>query len=155
MKAIYPGTFDPITIGHLDVIKRALKLFGSLVIAVLENSAKNRLFTVDERLEMIGEVTEDLDVEVVAFSGLLVDFAKEKKTNVVVRGLRAISDFESEFQMALYNRDLGKLESVFLMTEKEYFYLSSSSIKEIAGHGGDVSKYVPPAVAKRLKDKIA
>jgi pantetheine-phosphate adenylyltransferase len=155
MKAIYPGTFDPITSGHLDVIKRALKLFDSLVVAVLENQSKQCLFRVDERLEMIRQTTRGMNVEAVSFSGLLVDFAKSHGIKVVVKGLRALSDFESEFQMALFNRDLGSLESVFLMTEKEYFYLSSSSIKEIASHGGDVSKYVPPEVAQALKRKLS
>jgi pantetheine-phosphate adenylyltransferase len=153
MKAIYPGAFDPITSGHLDVIKRALQLFDSLVVAVLENSSKKGLFSVDERLEMIRHATKGMNVEAVSFSGLLADFAERHGTKVVVRGLRALSDFESEFQMALFNRDLGGLESVFLMTEKEYFYLSSSSIKEIASHGGDISKYVPAFVADKLRKR--
>ncbi|MFW5891680.1 MAG: pantetheine-phosphate adenylyltransferase [Nanoarchaeota archaeon] len=152
--AIYPGTFDPITNGHLDIIKRGLKLFKRVIVAVSDNKNKNVLFSVDERVKMIREVCKDMDVEVDSFDGLLVDFLKKKKCNIVIRALRAVSDFEYEFQMAVVNKDLDpELETIFLMTNKEYFYLSSSVVKEISLAKGKVSNLVPGIVEKELMKK--
>lgn len=153
--AIYPGTFDPITYGHVDVIKRALKIFDSIIVAVGENKDKNPLFSAKERVEMIREVTKGMNVEVESFGGLLADYAKKKKCNRIIRSLRAVSDFEYEFQMNVLNRQMNpNLETLFLMTDKEYFYLSSSAVKELARKNADVSKLVPVAVEKRLKKKL-
>lgn len=154
--AIYPGTFDPITNGHLSILSRALKIFDKVVIAILNNPQKVPLFTLDERISMIRDVLRSLsNVEVDSFEGLLVDYVIMKKTNVVVRGLRALSDFEHEFQMALMNRKLNReVQSIFLMTDYKWFYTSSTIIKEAAGFGGDVSGLVPPLVCARLKEKF-
>lgn len=152
--AIYPGSFDPITNGHLDIIKRGLKVFDKLVVAVAESEQKNCLFSVDERKEMIRQVCKGMNVEVDSFKGLLVDYLKKKKCSIVIRALRAISDFENEFQMAITNRKLDPgIEIVFLMTDREYFYLSSSMIKEIAKHNGDITAFVPKLVEDKLKEK--
>jgi pantetheine-phosphate adenylyltransferase len=153
---IYPGTFDPITNGHLSIITRALKIFDKLVVAILNNPQKVPLFTLKERVAMIKEVLKDqLNLEVDSFSGLLVDYVVKKKTNVVIRGLRALSDFEYEFQMALMNRKLNReVQSIFLMTDYKWFYTSSTIIKEAASLGGDVSGLVPPTVCKKLKEKF-
>lgn len=150
--AIYPGSFDPITNGHLDVIERASRLFDHLVIAVANNSEKRPLFSADERVRLIGESVAGLpNVEVTSFRGLLVDFAGSRGAMAVVRGLRAVTDFEYEFQMALMNRTLrDDLETVFLAAREEYTYLSSRIIKEVARLGGDVSRMVPSAVALAL-----
>lgn len=151
--AIYPGSFDPITNGHLDIIRRALSIFDRLVVAVADNSNKKHLFSVKERMDMIRKATESLPVDVDSFDGLLVDYLKKKDVHTIVRSLRANSDFESEFQMAVVNRELDKdIESVFLMTDKEYFYLSSSAVKEVARHGGDVSHWVHDSVREKLRE---
>jgi len=153
---IYPGTFDPITNGHISIISRALKIFDRLVIAILNNPQKLPLFTMEERIQMIREVLKDQrHVEVDSFSGLLVDYVIQKKTNVVIRGLRALSDFEYEFQMALMNRKLNReVQSIFLMTDYKWFYTSSTIIKEAASLGGEVSGLVPPIVCRKLKQKF-
>ena len=155
MLAIYPGSFDPITNGHLDIIQRAACLFDHLIVAVLENPSKQPLFTVEERMEMIRESTGDLgNVEVASFYGLLVDYAKVKEAGAIVRGLRAISDFEFEFQLAAMNHKLyPDVETVFMMTNTEYSFLSSSAIREAASFGGCVAGLVPPVVVKQLKKK--
>lgn len=153
---IYPGTFDPITNGHISVISRALKIFDRLVIAILNNPQKVPLFSMEERIQMIHEVLKDQrHVEVDSFNGLLVDYVIQKKTNVVIRGLRALSDFEYEFQMALMNRKLNReVQSIFLMTDYKWFYTSSTIIKEAASLRGDVSGLVPPIVCRKLKQKF-
>ncbi len=153
---IYPGTFDPITNGHISVVSRALKIFDRLVIAILNNPNKLPLFSMEERIHMIREVLKDQrHVEVDSFNGLLVDYVIQKKTNVVIRGLRALSDFEYEFQMALMNRKLNReVQSIFLMTDYKWFYTSSTIIKEAASLGGDVSGLVPPIVCKKMKEKF-
>ena len=153
---IYPGTFDPITNGHISVVSRALKIFDRLVIAILNNPHKVPLFSMEERIQMIREVLKDQrHLEVDTFNGLLVDYVIQKKTNVVIRGLRALSDFEYEFQMALMNRKLNReVQSIFLMTDYKWFYTSSTIIKEAASLGGDVSGLVPPIVCKKLKQKF-
>jgi len=153
---IYPGTFDPFTNGHISIISRALKIFDRLVIAILNNPQKLPLFTMEERIQMIREVLKDQrHVEVDSFNGLLVDYVIQKKTNVVIRGLRALSDFEYEFQMALMNRKLNReVQSIFLMTDYKWFYTSSTIIKEAASLGGDVSGLVPAVVCKKLKQKF-
>ncbi len=157
--AIYPGTFDPITNGHLDIIKRALKLFDRLIVAIGENPAKKPLFTLEERILMINEAIKDLPernlIEVDSFSGLLVEYAKSKGAVAIIRGLRAVSDFEYELQLALMNRKLSNsIDTVFLMPSLKWIFLSSSIIKEAAKFGGDVSDLVPPIVVKKLKEKF-
>ena len=154
--AIYPGSFDPMTLGHLDVIKRASQMFDQLTVSVLDNKAKNALFSVEERVSILKEATKDLpNVTVDSFSGLLVDYAKQKDIHVSVRGLRAVTDFEYELQIAQTNRKLseGALDTVFLTTSLEYAYLSSSSVKEIAAFHGDISQLVPDFVAKLVYEK--
>jgi len=153
--ALYPGTFDPITNGHLDIIARALTMFDRVIVTVARNTTKTPLFTADERLELIRSVLNNDDrVEVELFDGLLIDFAMKRQVTAIVRGLRAVSDFEYEFQMALMNRKLGeKVETVFLMPNEKYTYLNSSIIREIARFGGDVSDFVPPAVQEALVRK--
>ena len=154
-KAIYPGSFDPITFGHLDVIKRAARLFDELWVAVAENSEKDALFSLPERLDMIHHCVKGMkNVRVIHFSNLLVEFCKKKKIDVIVRGLRAISDFEFEFQMALTNKKLyDNLETVFMMAKENFSYLSSRMIKEIAALGGSVKPFVPDLVRRRLEGK--
>ena len=154
--AIYPGTFDPITNGHLSVVNRALKIFDKLVIAILTNPAKKPLFTLEERIYMIEEAVQNgANIEVDTFDGLLVDYAVQKETNVIVRGLRALSDFEHEFQTALMNRKLNReVQSIFLMTDYKWFYTSSTIIKEAASFNGDVSGLVPELVNQKLKQKF-
>src|SRR6266576_250099 len=156
-RAIYPGSFDPITHGHLDVIERARKLFDEVTVAVAHNDEKQPLFTLQERLDLLQETVGTIDnVQIAKFDGLLVDFAVAQKASAVIRGLRAVSDFEFEFQMALMNRKLqGTVETIFLMPKEEYTYLSSRLVKEIARLGGDVSKFVPVAVAKALRQKFS
>ena len=153
--AIYPGSFDPITNGHLDILERALKLFDKVVITIARNSAKNPLFTEKERIALIHKATKDYrNVEVDSFDGLLVRYVQKKNAIAVVRGLRAMTDFEYELQMALMNRKLDeKMETVFLMPNEKYTYLSSNFVREIARLGGDVSKFVPPVVLKALQQK--
>ncbi len=152
-KAIYPGSFDPVTYGHLDVIHRASTMFDELVVSVLNNKAKSPLFSAEERVKMLQEATKDLsNVKITSFSGLLIDYAKEIDVHIAIRGLRAITDFEYELQIAQTNRKLsgGELDTVFLTTSLEYAYLSSSSVKEIASFGGDVSQCVPPFVMEKI-----
>lgn len=155
--AVYPGTFDPITNGHLDIIRRGLKLFDRLVVAIVTNGSKRPMFTVDERLEMLKETLRDVpNVEVDSFDGLLVDYVSKKGADTVLRGLRAVSDFEYEFQMALMNRKLAKnIQTVFLMTGLRWIFISSSIIKEASQFGGDTRDLVPPCVYKKLKERFA
>lgn len=154
--AIYPGSFDPVTNGHFDVIKRAAKLFDKLIVVVMVNAGKRATFTPEERVEFLRTVTEGIPkVEVDYHSGLLADYAKEKHACTVVKGLRAVSDYESEFQMALANRKLNpNLETVFLPARGEYQFLSSSIVREIAGYGGDISGMVPHAIEKEIAAKL-
>jgi pantetheine-phosphate adenylyltransferase len=154
--AIYPGSFDPLTNGHLDIIHRAANLADHLTIAILNNSAKQPLFSVEERLSMIRESTSKIaNVEVDSFSGLLVDYAARRSANGIIRGIRAISDYEIELQMALINRRLRpETETLFLMAGEEFSFISSRMIKEIITLGGDVSAFVPPVVLKRLREKL-
>ncbi len=155
-RAIYPGSFDPITNGHLDVIERARKLFDEVVVAVAHNDEKQPLFSLNDRLDLLRETAGKIDnVRIAEFEGLLVEFARNEEAGVVIRGLRAISDFEFEFQMALMNRKLdSEVETIFLMPKEEYTYLSSRIVKEIARLGGDVSGFVPACVAKALSRKF-
>jgi len=154
--AIYPGSFDPVTNGHLDLIERGAKLFDRLIVAVLRNLDKAPLFTPDERVEMLNEVTQPWpNVEVDVFGGLLVDFAKRRGASVILRGIRAISDYEYELQMAMMNRKLEpNLETVFMMPAVAYSYLSSRVVREVAQLGGAVQGLVPPAVELRLRAKV-
>jgi len=156
MTAIYPGTFDPITDGHLDLILRASKLFDTVIVAVAENQGKTPLFSLEERVELAEEVTGHLsNVNIIGFNNLLVDCAKEYKANVVLRGLRAVSDFEYEFQLAGMNRRLSpELETMFLTPAEQYEFISSSMIREIAKLKGDVSSFVPKCVEERLIKKL-
>jgi pantetheine-phosphate adenylyltransferase len=153
--AIYPGTFDPITNGHVSIVKRALKIFDKLIIAILINPNKVSLFSREERIVMIREALEGQpNVEVESFDGMLVDYAVKKKAKVILRGLRALSDFEYEFQMALMNRKLNRnVQSIFLMTDYKWFYISSTIIKEAASLGGDISGLVPHNVSRMLREK--
>ena len=150
---VYPGSFDPITNGHLDVVKRASKLFGKVIVAVIRNPEKTYNFSLKERLEMLKEALRGFkNVTVDSFDGLLVDYARQKKAWAIVRGLRAVSDFDYEFQMALTNRKMAPgIETIFFMTDYKYSYLSSSFVRQIAKLGGDVSGMVPGPVARRLK----
>ena len=154
--AVYPGFFDPITNGHLSIVSRALEIFDNLIIAILNNPKKTPLFSIEERIHMIEKaVNKDSRIEVDTFDGLLVDYAIHKGSNVVLRGLRALSDFEYEFQMALMNRKLNRdVQSIFLMTDYKWFYISSTIIKEAASFGGDVSGLVPEIVNHNLKEKF-
>lgn len=156
-RAIYPGSFDPVTLGHLDIIHRARQLFDLLIVAVAENEAKRALFDAKERIAMIEEaVAGDTGVTVRRLDGLLVDFARTESAFVVIRGLRAVSDFEFEFQMALMNRRLEtRLETIFLTPKEDYTFLSSRIVKEVARLGGDVTPFVPAAVAARLREKFS
>jgi len=151
--AIYPGSFDPVTYGHIDVIERAVRIFGRLTVAVAENLEKEPLFTVGERLDMLRSAAGKIPgVEIDSFSGLLVEYARRCGATIIVRGLRALSDFENEFQMALTNRKIcSDIETVFLMPSEQYSYLSSRMIKEIAALGGDVTSFVPKVVAEMLQ----
>jgi pantetheine-phosphate adenylyltransferase len=155
-RAIYPGSFDPVTNGHLDVIERARKLFDEVIVAVAYNDEKQPLFSLEERLELLRETAGKIDhVRIAEFNGLLVEFARAEDAGAVIRGLRAVSDFEFEFQMALMNRKLdAAVETIFLMPKEEYTYLSSRIVKEIARLGGDVSSFVPVCVAKALSRKF-
>ena len=155
--AIYPGSFDPITNGHLDLIERGSKLFGKLVVAILRNAAKEPLFSVEERMSMLREAVGNLpNVEVDSFDGLLVDYAAARKAAVILRGIRAISDYEYELQMALMNSRLAPgIETVFLMSSEAYSFISSKLVKEVFGLGGKVTALVPPMVAARLREKAS
>lgn len=152
---IYPGSFDPVTNGHIDIIKRSAKLVDTLIVAILHNSSKNALFSVEERIELLQATCGDVEnLQIETFSGLLVDFAKEKNANVIVRGLRALTDFEYEFQMAQMNKHLHKeLETIFLMTDVKFSFISSSTIKEVAMFGGSVCDFVPAIVAEKTLQK--
>lgn len=152
---IYPGSFDPITYGHIDIIERASKITDKLIVAVLNNYDKHSLFTVEERLEMIKDSVKDFNnVEVESFEGLLVDYVKSKDAQLIIRGLRAVTDFEYELQMAQTNRELYKdIDTIFLLTNLKYSYVSSSAVKQVASFNGDVSKFVTPFVADKLKRK--
>jgi pantetheine-phosphate adenylyltransferase len=154
--AIYPGSFDPVTNGHLDLIERGTKIFGRLVVAVLRNTEKAPLFTLAERVEMMVEATRGFpNVEVDAFDGLLVDYARKLQAHILLRGIRAVSDYEFELQMAMMNRKLEpKLETVFMLPGEAYSYLSSRLVREIAKLGGPVNGLVPPAVEQRLRAKV-
>ncbi len=157
MKVVYPGSFDPVTNGHLDMIKRSASAFDEVVVGVLVNYSKNSLFTMDERIEMLEELLYDYsNVKVKKFSGLLVDFVLEEEADAVVRGLRAVSDYETELQMAHINKNLAnnKLETLFMVSSPEYSFLSSSVVKEIASLGGDVSRLVPNCVNKKIQNKL-
>lgn len=154
--AIYPGSFDPVTYGHLDVIKRASDMFDELIVSVLNNKEKSPLFSVEERVKILKEATKDIpNVQVESFSGLLIDYARSKNIHVIIRGLRAITDFEYELQIAQTNRKLSseEVDTVFLTTSLEYAYLSSSSVKEIASFNGDISMCVPKFVADEIYKK--
>jgi pantetheine-phosphate adenylyltransferase len=154
--AIYPGSFDPVTNGHLDIIKRGLKLFDRIVVAILINPAKVALFSVEERKEMLSYCLKDFsNTEVDTFDGLLVDYAAKRNAHAILRGMRAVSDFEHEFQLALMNRRLNReIQTVFLMTGLRWIFTSSSIIKEAAGFGGNINGMVPPIVSKKLKKKF-
>ncbi len=155
-RAIYPGSFDPVTNGHLDVVERAGRLFGEVIVAVARNDEKQPLFSLKERLDLLQQTVGKIaSVRIAQFDGLLVEFAVAQKASAVIRGLRAVSDFEFEFQMALMNRKLkDSVETIFLMPKEEYTYLSSRLVKEIARLGGDVSKFVPAVVATALGKKF-
>jgi pantetheine-phosphate adenylyltransferase len=154
--ALYPGSFDPITNGHLDLIARGARLYDQLIVAILRHPEKNALFTVDERIEMLGEVLATFpNVEVTAFDGLLVDYAAQRGAAVILRGIRAVSDYEYELQMALMNRRLRpEIETVFLMAGEAHSFISSRLVKEVIGLGGNISGLVPPSVEGRLKRRL-
>ncbi len=154
--AICPGSFDPVTVGHIDIIKRASKLFDHVIVAVLVNLDKKPWFTIEERTDFLRKATADIDnVEIMSFSGLLADFAAQKKASAIVKGLRAVSDFEYEFQMALTNRKLdSNLETVFLTTSADNMYLSSSIVKQVGALGGDVSPFVPECIHDEILLRI-
>ena len=154
--AIYPGTFDPITLGHVDIVSRASSLFDTVILAVAASTSKNTVFSIDERVELSREVLRGIsNVEVQKFDGLMVDFAREKKASVVLRGLRAVSDFEYEFQLAGMNRKLmPEVDTIFMPTSERYTYISSSLVREIAVYGGDVSDFVDPKVCEVLKSRF-
>ncbi len=153
---IYPGTFDPITYGHIDVIKRVCSMFDRVIVGVGENPDKKSLFSLDERIEIVQIVVKDIsNIKVEGFKGLVIDFAKKKKAKIIVRGLRVFSDFEYELQMSLTNRNLAPdIETVCIMPDEKYFYISSRLINQVASLGGDISKFVPPFVEKRLREKF-
>lgn len=155
-KAIYAGTFDPMTLGHLDVVERAARIFPELIVAVAAVTGKSTLFSQQERVELVRESVKNCpNVTVVPFEGLLVDFARSQEVGVIIRGLRAFSDFEYEFQMALTNRRLAPdLETLFLMPKQDYSFLSSTNIRQVAALGGDVSTFVPAVVERALKEKV-
>ena len=154
--AIYPGSFDPVTLGHLDIIKRSAAIFDHVVIGVLNNTAKKPLFSLEERVNMLKDAVSDLDnVSVESFEGLLVDFVKQKNTNVIIRGLRALTDFDLEMQMAQSNRMVASdVDTVFLSTSLQYSYLSSSIVKEYARYGVELKEFVPECVISKLIDKM-
>jgi len=154
--AIYPGSFDPVTNGHVDIVERGLKVFDKIIVAILRNPAKEALFTVEERKEMIEtSLNRDSNVEIAVFDGLLVDYAKKRNAVAILRGMRAVSDFEYEFQLALMNRKLNReIQTVFLMTGLRWIFISSSIIKEAASFGGNINGMVPPVVSRKLKEKF-
>ncbi|KPA16378.1 Phosphopantetheine adenylyltransferase [Candidatus Magnetomorum sp. HK-1] len=154
--AIYPGSFDPVTNGHLDILERGLYIFDQVIMAILINPSKKSLFTIDERVDMLKDSTKKIDnVEIGTFNGLLVDYAKERNAVAILRGMRAVSDFEYEFQLALMNRRLNRdVQTVFLMTGLRWIYTSSSIIKEAARFDGDITGMVPPIIQERIKEKM-
>ena len=156
LRAIYPGSFDPVTNGHIDIIKRAAAISDELIVGVLQNKAKTPLFSVEERVIILREVTKNLkNVKIIPFEGLLIDFAAQMDAKVIVRGLRAITDFEYELQMSQTNRKLNAdIETLFLTTSLEYSYLSSTTVKEVASFGGDITQFVPEFVAEKVTEKI-
>ena len=155
LTALCPGTFDPVTNGHLDIIERAGQRFDAVVVAVLDNPGKQPLFSVDERVAMLKEATTGLDnVDVESFSGLLVEYARRRGSDVIVKGLRAVTDFEYEIQMAQMNRRLTGMETLFMTTDPTWSFLSSSLVREVARFGGDVSELVPPVVVERLAERF-
>lgn len=153
---ICPGSFDPVTLGHLDVISRAAKMFDHVIVAVLVNSSKSPSFSIEERIALLKEVTKDYEnVEIVSFRGLLADYCKERNVDAIVKGLRAVSDFEYEFQMALTNKKLNpQLETIFLTADADSMYLSSSMVREVASMGGDISNFVPACIHDRIVERI-
>ena len=155
--AIYPGSFDPITNGHIDIVERGLKLFDKIIVAILHNSAKETLFSIEERMEMLETSLKKFpDVEIDSFAGLLVNYAAERKAQAILRGMRAVSDFEYEFQMALMNRRLNReIHTVFLMTGLRWIFTSSSIVKEAARFGGDIKDMVPSVVNQKIKEKFS
>ena len=156
-RAIYPGTFDPVTYGHLDIIHRSAKMVDELIVGVLNNKSKSPLFSPDERVEMLKEELKDMpNVKVIAFDGLLIDFARAQKAGFVIRGLRAVTDFEYELQMALTNRTLDpEIDTIFLTTSLKYAYISSSTVKEVAAFHGDISKFVPKRIVKKVEKRYS
>ena len=156
LRAIYPGTFDPVTFGHIDIIRRSAAITDELIVGVLQNKAKTPLFSVEERVKMLDEVTKEIkNVKIVPFEGLLIDFAKEMEAKVIVRGLRAVTDFEYELQIAQTNHKLNsEIETLFMTTSLDYSYLSSSIVREIAAFGGDISQFVPEEVMEQVTKKI-
>ena len=156
LTGIYPGSFDPVTYGHLDIIRRSAGMVDELIVGVLNNKAKTPLFSVEERVKMLEEVTKDIaNVKIIPFEGLLVDFAHKLDAKIVIRGLRAITDFEYELQMSQTNHKLNPdVETIFLTTSIEYSYLSSTTVKEIASYGGDITQFVPEAVVGKLEQKM-
>ena len=156
LRAIYPGSFDPVTFGHMDIIRRSSAITEELIVGVLQNKSKIPLFSVEERVRMLKEVTKEIkNVKIVPFEGLLIDFAREVEAKVIVRGLRAVTDFEYELQMAQTNHKLNpEIETMFMTTGLDYSYLSSSVVREIAAFGGDISQFVPESVIKRVTEKI-
>ncbi|MBE5897481.1 MAG: pantetheine-phosphate adenylyltransferase [Lachnospiraceae bacterium] len=155
-RAIYPGSFDPVTFGHLDIIERSSKMFDEVIIGVLCNSAKKSLFTVEERVDMIRKMTDKYDnVKVMSFEGLLIDFAKEVDATIIIRGLRAVTDFDYEIQIAQTNKvEYDKLETIFMATSLQYSYLSSTIVREFASYGGDISRFVPEEIVPLVEDKF-
>ena len=154
-RAIYPGSFDPVTFGHLDILRRASDVFDEVIIGVLNNSSKKSLFTVEERVEILENLCKDMDnVRVVSFGGLLVDFAKEMDAHIIIRGLRAVSDFEYELQLAQTNHvQMHELDTIFFATDLNYSYLSSTIVKEFASYGGDISRFVPEEIIPLIYNK--
>jgi pantetheine-phosphate adenylyltransferase len=157
IKAIYPGTFDPLTRGHEELVRRASTLFDSLILGIADSKAKRTFFSLQERVDMAREVLPDVkNLQVVGFSGLLIDFVRQQNARVVLRGLRAVSDFEYEFQLAGMNRNLyPQMETIFLTPSEQHMFISATLVREIASLGGDVSKFVHPAIEKRLKAKVS
>ena len=155
-RAIYPGRFDAVTFGHLDIIERSSKMFDEVIIGVLCNSAKKSLFTVEERVDMIRKMTDKYDnVKVMSFEGLLIDFAKEVDATIIIRGLRAVTDFDYEIQIAQTNKvEYDKLETIFMATSLQYSYLSSTIVREFASYGGDISRFVPEEIVPLVEDKF-
>lgn len=154
---ICPGSFDPVTLGHLDIIRRSANMFDRVIVGVLVNFSKSPSFSIEERIELLKEVTQDIkNVEVVSFDGLLAEYCKERNVDAIVKGLRAVSDFEYEFQMAITNKKLNpQLETIFLMANSDSMYLSSSMVREVASMGGDISNFVPPCIHDRIVERIA